>query len=202
MMVNDNNRSEDPRLGPGSLYAKIPIPACRALTYAGQVKASQVLFALSLHSSGANPIVFPSRATIKKYSGVGKNSISEALKVLVKFGFIKISYVKVGRTYRNEYEILRACFHWDELNEIASRYKVPKGHCTRCNYWVYRDGWSVQKGMDGLATIQVRIHKNCGGIVKDLTRKQILIIRSQEESGEIGLCFDTRQGVIFTESNS
>lgn len=201
-MVNENRRSEDPRLGPGSLYAKIPIPACRALTYAGQVKASQVLFALSLHSSGSNPIVFPSRATIVKYSGVGKDSITDALKVLVKFGFIKISYIKVGRTYRNEYEIVRACFHWDELNEVASRYKVPKGHCTRCNYWIYRGGWIVQKGMDGLATIQVRIHKNCGGIVKDLTRKQMLIIRSQEESGEIGLCFDTRQEVISKERNS
>ena len=194
--------SEDPRLGPGSLYAKIPIPACRALTYAGQVKASQVLFALSLHSSGANPIVFPKRATIVKYSGVGKDSISEALKVLVKFGFIKISYVKVGRTHRNEYEILRACFHWDELNEVASRYKVPKGHCTRCNRWIYRDGWDIQKGKDGLATIQVRIHNNCGGIVKDLTRKQMLNIRSQEESGGIGLCFDTRQEVISKDDNS
>ena len=194
--------SEDPRLGPGSLYAKIPIPACRALTYAGHVKASQVLFALSLHSSGAHPIVFPSRATIKKYSGVGKDSISEALKVLVKFGFIKISYIKVGRTYRNQYEILRAGFHWDELNEVASRYKVPKGHCTRCNHWIYRGGWSVQEGKDGLATVQVRIHKICGGIVKDLTRKQILNIRSQEESGGIGLCFDTRQEVISKDDNS
>jgi len=201
-MVNDNRRSEDPRLGPGSLYAKIPIPACRALTYAGQVKASKVLFALSLHSSGSNPIVFPSRATIVKYSGVGKDSISEALKVLVKFGFIKISYIKVGRTYRNQYEILRAGFHWDELNEVASRYKVPKGHCTRCNHWIYRGGWSVQEGKDGLATVQVRIHKICGGLVKDLTRKQILNIRSQEESGEIGLCFDTRQEVISKERNS
>ena len=201
-MANENRRSEDPRLGPGSLYAKIPIPACRALTYAGQVKASQVLFALSLHSSGSNPIVFPSRATIVKYSGVGKDSISEALKVLVKFGFIKISYIKVGRTYRNQYEILRACFHWDELNEVASRYKVPKGYCTRCNHWIYRGGWSVQEGKNGLAIVQVRIHKICGGIVKDLTRKQMLNIRSQEESGGIGLCFDTRQEVISKEGNS
>ena len=200
-MANENRRSEDPRLGPGSLYAKIPIPACRALTNAGQVKASQVIFALSLHSSGANPIVFPKRETIVKYSGVGKDSISEALKVLVKFGFIKISYIKVGRTYRNQYEILRACFHWNELNEVASRYKVPKGHCTRCNHWIYRDGWNVQEGKDGLATIQVRIHKGCGGIVKDLTRKQMLIVRNQEESSGIGLCFDTRQEVIFKSDN-
>ena len=56
--------------------------------------------------------------------------------------------------------------------------------------------------MDGIAAIQVRIHKNCGGIVKDLTRKQMLNIRSQEESGGIGLCFDTRQEVISTEDNS
>jgi hypothetical protein len=133
---------------------------------------------------------------------VGKNSITDALKVLVKFGFIKISYIKVGRTSRKQYEILRSCFHWDELNEVASRYKVPKGHCTRCNHWIYRDGWSVQQGKDGLATIQVRIHKECGGIVKDLTRKQMLIIRTQEDSGEIGLCFDTRQEVISKEGNS
>ena len=173
--------SKDPRLGPGSLWSALPIPACRALTYAGQIKASQVLFALALHSSGVSTVVFPSRATIKKYSGVGKNSISEALQVLKKFGFIKISYVKVGRTHRNEYEILRACFHWDEFNEIASRYKIPKGHCTRCNHWIYRDGWNVQKGKDGIATIQVRIHRNCGGIVQDLNRKQMLNIRDQEE---------------------
>lgn len=186
-MSPENVRSKDPRLGPGSLYAIIPIPACRALTYAGQIKASQVLFALSLHSSGANPIVFPSRATIKKYSGVGKDSISEALKVLQKFGFIKISYIKVGRTYRNEYEILRSGFHWDEMNEVASRYKVPKGHCTRCNHWVYRDGWEVRRGQSGIATVQVRIHKNCGGLVQDLTRKQMLNIRAQEESAGMPL---------------
>jgi hypothetical protein len=187
LMPSDKPISKDPRLGPGSLYCIVPIPACRALTYAGQVKASQVLFALSLHSSGANSKVFPSRATIIKYSGVGKDSITETLNALQKFGFIKISYVKVGRTYRNEYEILRSGFHWDELNEVASRYKVPKGHCTQCNHWVYRNGWEVQRGRDGIATVQVRIHKNCGGLVKDLTRKQMLNIRSQEESAGMPL---------------
>lgn len=180
-------RSKDPRLGPGSLWAPLPIPACRALTYAGQTKSSQLLFAMVLHASGNSPYVFPSRETLSKYSGVGKNSITEALAVLEKFGFIKIDEIKQGRTYRNRYELLRACWHWDEFNEVASRYKIPKGHCTRCENWIYAAGWYTEERRNGFATVRTRIHFNCGGVVKNLTRKQMLITRQQEESAGMPL---------------
>jgi hypothetical protein len=180
-------RSKDPRLGPGSLWAALPIPACRVLTYGGHVKAALVLYALVLHSSDRGPTVFPSRATIKKFSGVGKNSISECLKTLEYFGFVKIQKIKTGRTHRNEYEILRASWHWDEFNEFASRFKNPKGHCIKCGHWIYEDSWIKQPAFDGLAIVQIRVHIGCGGRVKDLTKKQMKIVRGQEESAEIPL---------------
>lgn len=186
-MNQPKKRSKDPRLGEGSLWAALPIPACRALTYAGQTRARNVLFALVLHSNDRSPRVFPSRETIVKYSGVGKNSISEAVKVLESFGFIKVFKIKQGRTYRNEYEILRSAWHWNEFNEIAARYKVPKGLCMGCRYWVYGDEWYVHRAIVGLAEINVRTHKNCGGRIRNLTKAQILEIRRQEESGGMNL---------------
>lgn len=184
-MVETFQRSKDPRLGPGSLWVSDPIPAHRALTNAGQVKASLVLFALMLHSNDRSPIVFPSREVIQKFSGVGKDSITESIKVLQRFGFVKVSKIKTGRTYRNEYEILRACWHWNEFNRYASRYKMPKGHCTRCNSWVYANAWLIEGRGERLASIRIRVHKNCGGRIKDLTKKQMLIVRKMEESGVV-----------------
>ena len=186
-MNNQNSRSRDPRLGPGSLWSALPIPACRVLTYGGHVKAALVLYALVLHSNDRSPTVFPSRQTIVKFSGVGKNSISKSIKTLEYFGFIKVHRIKTGRTYRNEYEILRASWHWDEFNEFASRFKNPKGHCVRCGHWIYEDSWQKLQAYDGLARIQIRVHIGCGGRVKDLTKKQMSNVRGQEESAEIPL---------------
>lgn len=179
-------RSKDPRLGPGSLWAPLPIPACRALTYAGETKASQLLFALILHSNGDSPVVFPSREALNKYSGVGKNSITSAINTLERFGFIKKSQIKVGANFRNEYEILRSAWHWNEFNEVASRYKVPKGICRACRYWVYGDEWYTKRGQERGAEIRIRIHKNCGGAIKNLTKSQMREIRLVEESAGIG----------------
>ena len=181
-MNSDYVPSKDPRLGPGSLWAALPIPACRALTYAGHVKSSQLLFAMMLHSNDRSFAVFPSRETLAKYSGVGKGSITSATQALVDFGFVKVNKIKMGRTFRNEYEILRACWHWDEFNEVASRYKVPKGHCLGCGHWIYANGWHYEQRSDGLAVVRMRIHTGCGGRVKNLTKKQTLNIRAQEES--------------------
>ena len=186
-------RSKDPRLGPGSLWSALPIPACRVLTYGGHVKAALVLYALVLHSNDRGPTVFPSRQTIAKFSGVGKNSITKSLKTLEYFGFVTINRIKTGKTYRNEYEILRPSWHWDEFNENASRFKNPKGHCTKCGHWSYEESWSKQRGWDGLANIQIRIHTGCGGRIKDLTKKQMDNVRSQEESAEIPLNLLGRQ---------
>lgn len=185
LLMEEFKRSRDPRLGKGSLWASMPIPAYRALTYAGQGAARDVLVALISFSNDRSPRVFPSRPTIIKYSGVGKNSITSAIKVLEKFGFIQKFKIKQGRTYRNEYEILRSAWHWDEFNEVASRYKVPKGLCLACRQWLYGNEWFVHRSRVGLAEVTVRSHTNCGGRVRDLTKAQILEIRRQEESGEM-----------------
>ena len=179
--------SKDPRLGPGSLWAALPIPACRALTYAGHVKSSQLLFAMVLHSNDRSFAVFPSRETLARYSGVGKGSITKSIQILEDFGFIKVRKIKIGRVYRNEYEILRACWHWDEFNELASRYKVPKGHCKGCGHWVYEMGWHIEERIDGLAKVKMKIHNVCGGKIVNLNKKQILNIRRQEESAGMPL---------------
>ena len=168
----ENVRSKDPRLGPGSLYAALPIPACRTLTYAGKGQARDVLLALVMHSDGRSPYVFPSREVIERFSGVGSNYITDALKTLVRFGFIKISKTKHGRTTRNHYEILKACYHWSDFNEVANRYKLPRGGCQSCWYLVYGDEWTRGKGIVNGVETSVRYHKNCGGRIKNLTKAQ------------------------------
>lgn len=184
-MVETFQWSKDPRLGPGSLWAALPIPACRVLTYAGYQKASLVLYALVLHTSDRSPVVFPSRATITKYSGVGKNSITAAIKILEKFGFVKVIKIPKGRTHRNSYEVLRPCFHWDEFNELGIRYRVPKGFCTRCKNFVFGPDWLIEGRADGITSIRVKIHRGCRGEIKDLTRKQLKEIQAEEKSAEM-----------------
>ena len=187
-MVEEFQWSKDPRLGPGSLWAALPIPACRVLTYAGYTKASLVLYALVLHTSDRSKKVFPSRATITKYSGVGKNSITSAIKTLERFEFVKVNKIPKGRTHRNEYEVLRACFHWDEFNPLGIRYKVPRGYCTRCQYYVFGNDWLYEGRPDGITSIRVRIHKGCRGVIKDLSKKQLKEIQVEEKSA--GMFFD------------
>jgi hypothetical protein len=113
---------------------------------------------------------------------VGTGTTVDVLPAAAEF-----TVIKTGRTYRNEYEILRASWHWDEFNEFASRFKNPKGHCIKCGHWIYEESWYKDRAYDGLAVIQIRVHKGCGGRVKDLTKKQMNIVREMEESAEIPL---------------
>jgi hypothetical protein len=54
-MTKKYERSNDPRLGPGSLWTAMPIPALKTLTYAGETQARDVLNALVLHSGNILP---------------------------------------------------------------------------------------------------------------------------------------------------
>jgi hypothetical protein len=177
--------AQDPRLGPGSLYAAVPIPACKALIWAGEKAAKDVLVALVLHADGRSPYVFPSRETIEDFSGRADENLTKAIKVLVRFGFLSVTKIKVGRVYRNNYEVLRSGFHWKEFNEVASRYKWPKGACKVCRQWVFGDEWYKSRGWRNGVEVTLNLHKNCGGRIVKLTREQIKNIRDQEESAEI-----------------
>ena len=111
--------AQDPRLGPGALYVALPVPACKALIWAGEKAAKDVLVALVLHADGRSPFVFPNRETIEDFSGRADENLTKAINVLIKFGFINVTKIKVGRVTRNNYEVLRSCFHWNEFNEVA-----------------------------------------------------------------------------------
>ena len=181
-MVTAFEFSKDPRLGPGSLWAAKPIPAGKALANAGEKAALQVLDALLYHADGRSQYVYPSIRTIKRYVTLKDTTIKTATNTLIKFGFIKVEKIKQGKTFRYRYEILRACFHFSEFNEVASRYKMPKGLCCGCRHWVYGDDWYTRRGTDRIADVKVRIHKNCGGWIRDLTKAQLRQIQVWEES--------------------
>jgi len=181
-MVTGFQFSKDPRLGPGSLWSAMPIPAGKALANAGEKAAIQVLSALILHADGRSPYVFPTVKTIERYVTLKDINIAIATNTLVKFGFIRVEKIKTGRTFRHQYEILRACFHFSEFNEIASRYKMPKGLCCGCRNWVYGDDWYTRRGTDRIADVKFRVHTNCGGIIKELTKAQLKEIQAWEES--------------------
>jgi len=184
-MVKEFQFSKDPRLGPGSLWAAMPIPAGKALANAGEKAAIQVLNALLIHADGRSPKVFPTVKTIERYVTLKDTNIAIAIDTLVKFGFIRVEKIKTGRTHRHQYEILRACFHFSEFNKLASRYKIPKGLCCGCRNWVYGDEWYTRRGTDRIADVKVRVHTNCGGIIKELTKAQLKQIQIWEESAEM-----------------
>lgn len=181
-MVTPFEFSKDPRLGPGSLWSAMPIPAGKALANAGEKAAIQVLNALIIHADGRSSFVFPTIKTIERYVTLKDTNIKVATKTLVKFGFIKVKSIKQGRTFRYQYEILRACFHFSDFNDVASRYKFPKGLCRACKHWVYGDDWYTRRGTDRIADVKVRVHTNCGGIIKELTKAQLKQIQVWEES--------------------
>ena len=184
-LSTSENFSKDPRLGPGSHYVALPLPASKALVWAGEKAAKDVLVALILHADGRSPFVFPSRETIEDFSGRADENLTAAIKTLERFGFIRVTKIKVGRAYRNNYEVLRSCFHWSEFNDVASRYKWPKVGCKKCRQWVFGDEWYKTRGWRNGIETTVRLHNNCDGLIVRLTRKQIEDIRSQEESAEM-----------------
>ena len=177
--------AQDPRLGPGALYVALPVPACKALVWAGEKAAKDVLVALVLHADGRSPFDFPSRETIEDFSGRADENLTKARKTLVRFGFVRVTKIKVGRVSRNNYEVLRSCFHWSEFNEVASRYKWPKGGCRKCRQWVFGDEWYKSRGWKNGIETSIKLHKGCDGQIVRLNRAQIQQIREQEETAEM-----------------
>ncbi|CAN2245569.1 hypothetical protein MCEMZLE22_01261 [actinobacterium SCGC AAA044-D11] len=184
-MTKKYERSNDPRLGPGSLWTAMPIPALKTLTYAGEGQARDVLNALVLHSGNGTPYVFPTVETIQRFSRVGPNNIKKSIDVLVNYGFIKVKKIPKGKACRHQYEILRACYHYSEFNEIAKRFIVPKGICTTC--WTLTSSHEWIDGDAFINDLRVRMwyHINCGGRIKKLTKTQIQDLKKRRESVEV-----------------
>jgi hypothetical protein len=95
-------KMETSTLPKGSLYTPFPVPAYQVLGRAKQYNAQKVLLALVSYMGKNNNAVFPSYTTIAKAAGLGRNSISEGLKVLHEYGFIKSCEVPKWGTSKNQ----------------------------------------------------------------------------------------------------
>jgi hypothetical protein len=184
-MTKKYERSNDPRLGPGSLWTAMPIPALKTLTYAGETQARDVLNALVLHSGNNTPNVFPTVETIMRFSGVGNNSIKKSIDVLVNYGFIRVKKIPKGKACRHQYEILKACFHYSEFNEVAQRFIVPKGICGACGALTSGHEWIASEGLINNVPVRIPYHFNCGGRITRLTKDQIKEFKKRRESVEV-----------------
>ena len=184
-MTKKYQRSNDPRLGPGSLWTAMPIPALKTLTYAGETQARDVLSALVLHSGNDTPYVFPSVETIIRFSGVGRNNIKKSVDVLVKYGFITVKKIPKGKACRHQYQILKACFHYSDFNEVAQRFIVPKGVCGACQALTSGHEWIANEGITNDIRVSIWYHINCGGRIKKLTKDQIKEFKKSRELGEV-----------------
>lgn len=141
----------------GGLYSQMPIPAYRALGRAGEHNAQKVLICLVAHLGSNSNRVWPSYSAITELSGIHRSLIRQSLDVLEQFGFIKIFTNTHGKKKQNVYLILDACYHVEQFNSVASKYKVTTYVCKQCAKKL--SVGEFKKGPLG------KIHLGCGGSV-------------------------------------
>ena len=154
-MHNQNGNFHLPK---GSLYTPFPVPAYQVLGRAKQYNAQKVLLALVSYMGKSNNAVFPSYTTIAKAAGLGRNSISEGLKVLHEYGFIKSVKYPNGVQARIKYFIQFACWDSGRMNEVARPHRILIARCTACGEGMDRGGFDFSP--------LGKVHWGCGGIVE------------------------------------
>ena len=150
---------EEPiRISQGGLSAPFPIPAYRVLVNAKEHPAKDVLVCLISHIGLGKKSnrSFPSYTTICKETGRGRKTVSEALKVLLDFGFILKYSIPMGKRKRNVYKILDRCYHTNQMTKKAVDYLRIVGRC-EC-------GAAVREGEYGVGAKALH-HYGCGAIV-------------------------------------
>ena len=146
----------------GGLYAPFPIPAYRALAYAGEFKAQTVLVCLISHLGNSGNRVWPTYTRISEQSGIHRSSIKKALDVLVEFGFIKVYTNSRGKKKKNAYLISNSCYDINQFNQKASQFKLNMFICRRCAKKLSSGEFSVGPSS--------RIHLGCGGEVIPMSK--------------------------------
>jgi hypothetical protein len=160
-MKNENGNFHLPK---GSLYTPFPVPAYQVLGRAKQYNAQKVLLALVSYMGRSNNAVFPSYTTIAKAAGMGRNSISEGLKVLHEYGFIKSVKYPNGVQARIKYFIQNACWDSGRMNEVAMPYKKYIARCFACREKLTRADYGISPSG--------KVHWGCGGFVYPLSRDE------------------------------
>ncbi len=159
-----HNENGDFHLPKGSLYTPFPVPAYQVLGRAKQYNAQKVLLALVSYMGKSSNAVFPSYTTIAKAAGLGRNSISEGLKVLHEYGFIKSVKYPNGIQARIKYFIQFSCWDTSRMNEVAQPYKRIVARCFACNKALSRGEFA--------SSPLGKVHWGCGGFVFLLNRKE------------------------------
>jgi hypothetical protein len=158
------NRKHEPgslQLGPGSLYAALPIPAFKTLAEAGEHSANRVLTALVSHLGKDLNLAFPSYETLCRTTGMNRNSVSRALKVLYDYGFVYRYKTKTDKHWRNNYLILPSAYNYSKFTGKAAKAQRFLGVCRSCEVLVNRSDVGVWGNSEGFA------HFGCGGLIKE-----------------------------------
>ncbi len=142
----------------GGLSAPLPIPAYRVLANAREHAAKDVLLCLVSHMGLGKKSnrSFPSYTTICRETGRGRKTVSNALNVLIDFGFILKFSIPMGKRKRNVYKILDRCYHSTQMTKKAITYLRIVGRC-QC-------GAAVREGEYGVGATALH-HYGCGAIV-------------------------------------
>lgn len=159
-----HNENGDFHLPKGSLYTPFPVPAYQVLGRAKQYNAQKVLLALVSYMGKSSNAVYPSYTTIAKAAGLGRNSISEGLKVLHEYGFIKSVKYPNGVQTRIKYFIQNACWDSGRMNEAAQPYKKIVARCFACNKLLSRGEYAPSP--------LGKVHWGCGGFVYPISRDE------------------------------
>jgi hypothetical protein len=151
--------NEEPlTISQGGLSAPLPIPAYRVLSNAKEHPAKDVLICLISHIGLGKKSnrCFPSYTTICRETGRGRKTVSNALNVLIDFGFILKYSIRVGKRKRNVYKILDRCYHTNQMTKKATSYLRVVGRC-QC-------GAAVREGEYGVGANALH-HYGCGAVV-------------------------------------
>jgi hypothetical protein len=149
------------------LWARLPIPAIQVLTKAKNYAAKDVLLCLVSHMGKGNRAVWPSYDTIQRETGRGRKTISQALKDLAEYGFVRTFTWQVNQTKkRNKYYIQDSCYAQSKMNELARADLAVICRCQWC-------GKPLAPG-DFLKVHDGTHHWGChGGIKNDQLRKMM-----------------------------
>ena len=120
------------KIAHGGLYSAYPIPAVDVLVQAGEIAAKDVLLCLIDFLGKDNNEVWPSQATIMKFTKRGKKTVKDATSVLKEYGFVHVYKKPIGIRAENHYFILDACYHHSKMNEKARGYAAITGSCLVC----------------------------------------------------------------------
>lgn len=160
------NSSTDDLVPDGGYYARLPIPACKELTYSGNKSAARVLYALCIHLGKPPHVVFPGYPTIALFAGISENNIKSNLKILVSRGYVSIEKKRIGRKFQNYYSILPSAY----LDSKRVAKKSPRKNldsntamiCTSCYEYVSQEEVELVRSRDWEGAWDERwVHKTC-----------------------------------------